>query len=53
MFMTDAGRETLHRAAPLHLAGIEHHFGERVTEAKAESKAGAGQRVSAALTDRR
>lgn len=49
--MTEAGRDAFDRAAPLHLAGIERHFGRRITDAEAAAMAGAFERVLAAIAD--
>ena len=50
--LTDAGMQTLRRAAPVHLRGIEEHFARHLSEREAEVLAAALQRVSAQPTRR-
>ena len=47
--LTVAGKAALRRAAPVHLRGIQQHFGGNVTDDEADAVAGALGRVVAAL----
>ncbi len=49
--LTDQGRSTLRRAAPVHLRGIQEHFGRHLDEQEACTLAAALGRVSAAARD--
>ena len=49
--LTDRGRETLRTAAPVHLRGIEDHFGRHVSPEEAEVVRSVFERVLAALRD--
>jgi DNA-binding MarR family transcriptional regulator len=46
--LTDHGRAVLRRAAPVHLRGIQEHFGRHVGEDEARALSGALGRVAAA-----
>jgi DNA-binding MarR family transcriptional regulator len=49
--LTDAGRDALHTAAPVHLRGIEEHFGRHVSPEEAEVVRSVFERVLASLRD--
>ncbi|MCZ7524987.1 MAG: MarR family transcriptional regulator [Acidimicrobiia bacterium] len=50
--LTPRGRATLRRAAPVHLRGIEEHFGRHLPPGEARTLARSLGRVSAALRSR-
>jgi DNA-binding MarR family transcriptional regulator len=50
--LTDRGREVLTDAAPLHLAGVQEHFGAVLTDDEAEVMARALSKVSNAVARR-
>ncbi|HEU4396750.1 MAG TPA: hypothetical protein VFU54_02785, partial [Actinomycetota bacterium] len=51
--LTERGRSTLRRAAPIHLRGIQEHFARHVDDEEARVLATALARVSAAAKAKR
>jgi DNA-binding MarR family transcriptional regulator len=51
--LTNDGRNALRRAAPVHLAGIQEHFGAHITAAEARTLAAMMNRLRAAASSKK